>query len=199
LAKSLTSQIDIVESLPKIPRLKHLRKRWQFRRKAVSDRRKINSFDAETTQNGELLVLADNEGHFIDLKNTKIKKVLEFLFSKRYEGSWNFFWNLHFDARIILRMILQELSEKDLDRFYHTFKCKIHGYSIHYIEEKKLSIKKGKHSVNYFDIAQFFPQSELKEGYKSNIKKGGSVELSLNFSLLNLLIQFYLVRIHKME
>jgi len=115
LAKPVTSQIGIAESLPKIPRLKHLKKRWQFRRKAVSDRRKIYSLDTETTQNGELLVLADNEGHYIDLKNAKIKQVLNFLFSKRYEGSWNFFWNLHFDARIILRMILAELSEKDLD------------------------------------------------------------------------------------
>jgi len=171
LAKSITSQIDFPESLPKIPRLKHLRKRWQFRRKAVSDRRKIYALDTETTQNGELLVLADNEGHYIDLKKSKIKQVLKFLFYKRYEGSWNFFWNLHFDARIILRMILAELSERDLDKFYYTFKCKIHGYSIHYIEEKKLSIRKGKHSVNYFDIAQFFPQPKLIEAYKSNIKK----------------------------
>jgi len=150
LAKPITPQIETVESLAKIPRLKHIRPRWQFRRKASSDRRKIYTFDTETTQNGELLVLADNEGNYIDLENAKIEQVLEFLFSKRYEGAWNFFWNLHFDARIILRMILLELSEKELDLFYHTFKCIIHGYSIHYIEEKKLSIKKRKSFCKLF-------------------------------------------------
>ena len=160
----------IHESLPKHPALKSLRKKTQFRRKAVSDRRKIYALDTETTQQGELLVLADNEGNYVDLENTKIKEVLKFLFSKRYEGSWCFFYNLHFDARIILKMILRELSEKDLNRFYYTFRCKIRGYSIHYIEERKLSIRKGKHSVTFFDIAQFYSKS-LLEAYKTNIKK----------------------------
>jgi len=160
----------IHESLPKHPALKSLRKKKQFRRKAVSDRRKIYALDTETTQQGELLVLADNEGNYIDLEKSKINHVLKFLFSKRYEGSWCFFYNLHFDARIILKMILRELSEKDLNRFYYTFRCKIQGYSIHYIEEKKLSIRKGKHSVTFFDIAQFYSKS-LLEAYKTNIKK----------------------------
>lgn len=159
----------IPESLPKSPSLKQLRKRVQFRRKAVSDRRKIYALDTETTQKGELLVLADNEGNYVDLENTKTESVLKFLFSKRYEGSWNFFYNLHFDARIILKKILRELSKKDLNRFYYTFRCKIQGYSIHYIEERKLSIRKGKHSVTFFDIAQFYSKS-LLEAYKTNIK-----------------------------
>ena len=161
----------IAESLPKRPLLKHLKKRVQFRRKASSDRRKIYALDTETTQKGELLILADNEGNYIGLGKSKINQVLKFLFSKRYEGSWCFFWNLHFDARIILRLILTELTEKDLNKFYYTGRCKILGYSIHYIEKRKLSIKKGKHSVNFFDIAQFFPQAELKQAYKNNIKK----------------------------
>jgi len=161
----------IPESLPKRPLLKHLRKRVQFRRKAVSDRRKIYALDTETTSKGELLILADNEGNYIDLEKTKIESVLKFLFSKRYEGSWCFFWNLHFDARIILRMILLELNDKDLNQFYYTGKCKIQGYSIHYIEKRKLSIKKGKHSVNHFDIAQFYFESQLLQAYKNNIKK----------------------------
>lgn len=161
----------IAESLPKRPLLKHLQKRVQFRRKAVSDRRKIYALDTETTQKGELLILADNEGNYIGLGKSKINQVLKFLFSKRYEGSWCFFWNLHFDARIILKMILRDLSQKDLNQFYYTFRCKILGYSIHYIEKRKLSIRKGKHSVTFFDIAQFCSQSSLIQSYKENIKK----------------------------
>jgi len=160
----------IAESLAKKPSLKNLRKKAQFRRKAVSDRRKIYALDTETTSKGELLVLADNEGNYIDVKNVKIDQVLKFLFSKRYEGSWCFFYNLHFDARIILKMILRELTQNQLNKFYYTFRCKILGYSIHYIEERKLSIRKGKHSVNFFDIAQFYSGS-LIESYKKNIAK----------------------------
>jgi len=161
----------IAESLPKRPLLKHLKKRVQFRRKASSDRRKIYALDTETTQKGELLILADNEGNYIRLEKSKIDQVLKFLFSKRYEGSWCFFWNLHFDARIILKIILRELSQKDLNKFYYTFRCKILGYSIHYIEERKLSIKKGKHSVTFFDIQQFYSGQSLLTAYKRNIKK----------------------------
>jgi len=68
-------------------------------------------------------------------------------------------------------MILRELSQKDLNKFYYTFRCKILGYSIHYIEKRKLSIKKGNHSINVFDIAQFYSESSLKQAYKKNIKK----------------------------
>ncbi|GKS67413.1 hypothetical protein YTPLAS73_09600 [Nitrosarchaeum sp.] len=151
--------------------LKHLRKRPQFRRKATSDRRKIYALDIEATSNGKMLLLADNDGNFIDLEDTTLEKTLRFLFHKRYESSWCFFWNLHYDARIILKMILMNLSNKELLHFKQRFRCKLLGYSIHYIEEKKLSIRKGKHSVTFFDISQFYFQKKLSEAYQKNIGK----------------------------
>lgn len=130
--------------------LKHLRKRPQFRRKATSDRRKIYALDIEATPKGSLLLLADNEGNFIDLDDTTMEKTLRFLFHKRYQNSWCFFWNLHYDARIILKMILLSLTPKELLHFKQKFRCQILGYSIHYIEEKKTSNQKRKTLCDIF-------------------------------------------------
>lgn len=167
MAKSF--RLDIPTS--KCRTLKHLRKKWQFRRKATSKRRKINALDIEATSQGTMLMLADSEGHYIDLNNTTLQKVLKFLFHKRYQNTWNFFWNIHYDARIILKMILLELSEKDLQKFVQKFRCKIFGYSIHYIEQMKLSITKDKHSVTFFDISQFYFEKGLANAYEKNIGK----------------------------
>jgi hypothetical protein len=116
-----------------------------------------------------MLLLADNEGHKISLENINLENLLKFLFHKRYQSTWCFFWNLHYDARIILRMILPLLSKKDLNRFYSTGRCRVLGYSIHYIEKKKLGIRKEHHSVNFFDIQQFYFEKGLTEAYQKNI------------------------------
>lgn len=151
--------------------LKHLRKRTQFRRKATSNRRKIRALDIEATAKGSMLLLADDCGHYIELADTSLEKTLKFLFHRRYQSSWCFFWNLHYDARIILKMILMALSKEELLKFTQKFRCKILGYSVHYIEKKKLSIRKGKHSVTFFDISQFYSQKKLAEAYQKNIGK----------------------------
>jgi len=165
----MAKSIDLDIPTSKCKTLRYLRKRPQFRRKATSDRRKIYALDIEATTNGSMLLLADNEGYYIELDDTTLEKVLKFLFHKRYQSSWCFFWNLHYDARIILKMILMTLSKKELLYFTQRFRCKILGYSIHYIEEKKLSIRKGKHSVTFFDVSQFYFQKKLAEAYQKNI------------------------------
>ncbi|MDH5463596.1 MAG: DNA polymerase [Nitrosopumilus sp.] len=151
--------------------IRHLRKIPQYRRKAFSDRRTVYSLDIEATPEGEMLLLANNAGNRLDLEQISLDKALKFLFSRRYENSWCFFWNLHYDARIILRMILLELSPKELSAYYRTGKCTVLGYSIQYIEKKKLSIKKKHHSVNFFDIQQFYFEKSLVDAYQKSIRK----------------------------
>ena len=158
-------------ALTKFKTLKDLRKIHQFRRKAQSENRTVYALDIEATPMGEMLLLADNEENRLDLGSISLENVLKFLFHKRYETSWCFFWNLHYDARIILRMILPLLSEKDLMKFYRTGRTKILGYSIQYIEKKKLAIRKGHHSVNFFDISQFYFEKGLANAYQRNIGK----------------------------
>ncbi len=125
--------------------------------------------DIEATPDAEMLLLADNEGHKISLNEITLEHVLKFLFHKRYETAWCFFWNLHYDARVILRMILPLLSQKDLNKFYTTGRCNVLDYSIQYIEKKKLAIRKEHHSVNFFDIQQFYFEKSLPEAYQKNI------------------------------
>ncbi|MDE1727480.1 MAG: DNA polymerase, partial [Thaumarchaeota archaeon] len=46
-----------------------------------------------------------------------------------------------------------------------------HGYKIHYIDRKKLTISKGHHSVNCYDIAQYYEGKPLLDAYSENIRK----------------------------
>ena len=51
-------------------------------------------------------------------------------------------------------------------KFYRTFRLKAYGFSIHYLEKKKLVVRKGHHSVNFFDIAQFYFEKGLANAYE---------------------------------
>ena len=159
-------------SLTKFKTLDHLRFIRQFRRKANSDRRKIYAFDIEATSNGDMLLLANNNGDRIDLNEISPENVLKFLFCKRYQTSWCFFWNLHYDARIILRMILLQSKENEILKFYRTDRIKFLDFNIWYMEKKVLAIRKGHHSVNFFDIQQYFGMGKsLADAYQENISQ----------------------------
>jgi len=187
----------LAESVPvtRFKTLRHLKKKKQWRRKATSDLRKIYALDTEATSKGQMLLLADNDGNRLDLSKITLENTLKFLTSKRYENTWCFFWNLHYDARVFLRMILPLLSEKDLSKYYHTGKCSITikdtKYSIHYIEKRKLSIRKNKHSVNFFDIQQFYSESSLADAYQKNIQKLDSAYLSMKDSRKEFTVSYY--------
>ena len=124
------------------------------------------ALDTETDQNGDILIIADSEGRYLD-KITP-DSLIKWLFSKRYQGTWNFFYNLTFDAEVILKTLGEEIlsiysKTRKLEFTYDKFK-------IQYIPAKKLTIRKGHHSAVFFDIAQYY-QSSLVNAYQSNIKK----------------------------
>jgi len=138
---------------------------WQDRRLAKSDLRQVYALDTETDQNGDILIIADSEGRFLD-KITP-ESCLKFLFSKRYQGSWNFFYNITFDAEVILKLLGDRLNSYKQNRKL-TFK--FNGYTIEYFPNKKLAIRKGHHSTVFFDIAQYY-HSSLIDAYQNNIEK----------------------------
>ena len=183
----------MAESIPisKFKTLDKLRKTRQFRRKAQSDRRKIYALDTEATPQGDMLLLADNDGHKLDLVDLNLESILKFLFHKRYETAWCFFWNLSYDARIFLRIVLPLISKNALLKFYRTGRCKILGYSIQYIEKKKLTIRKGHHSVNFYDIQQFYFQKTLSDAYQSNIGKLSKQYLEMKTKRENFSKEYY--------
>lgn len=134
----------------------------QNRRIANSELRAIHALDTET-RNGDIFLIADSDGNYLDDINTK--SVIKFLFRRKYENSWNFFYNLTYDAEVILKLLGAELI-----RYKKNGKLNFqyNGFKIKYIPDKCLTISKGHHSVIFYDIAQFY-KSSLAVAYEKNI------------------------------
>ncbi len=62
--------------------------RHQDRRLANSELRPVFAVDTETNQNGDIMIIADSQGNYLD--DITSDSCLQFLFSKRYQGAWNF-------------------------------------------------------------------------------------------------------------
>lgn len=136
----------------------------QNRNKAQSEIRPIYGLDTETYE-GNIFLIADSDSRFLD-KITP-KSCLNFLFSRKFEGAWNFFYNLGYDAEVILKLL-----DSELYRYKHTHKLsfKFDEYKINYIPDRCLRINQGHHSVVFYDIAQFYHKS-LTDAYQQNIGK----------------------------
>ena len=137
----------------------------QNRSAASSKNRDIHAIDTET-RDGDIFLIADSDGEFLD-KITP-ESVISFLFRRKYENCWNFFYNLTFDAEVILKLLGTELNHyknsRELIFFYN-------DYKFTYIPDKCLRIRKKNHSVVFFDIAQFFSKTGLLKSYEQNIGK----------------------------
>jgi len=62
------------------------------------DPRYVVGVDTET-DNGDIFLIADSDGNYLDGKIT-FEKVAEFLF--KHEGDWIFFYNLSYYSKIII-------------------------------------------------------------------------------------------------
>ena len=137
-------------------------KKKQNRDPAQSELRPIYALDTETW-NGDVFLIADSDGRYLD--RITPESVIEWLFFKKYEGSWCFFYNLSYDVEVILKLLGAELF-----RYKRTGKLefKFGKYRIVYYPEKCLKITAGHHSVIFYDIAQFY-HSGLVDAYQNNI------------------------------
>jgi|SaaInlStandDraft_2_1057019.scaffolds.fasta_scaffold06128_2 hypothetical protein len=135
----------------------------QNRSSASSNLRKIHAFDTET-RDGDIFLIANSDGEYLD-KITP-ESVIDFLFRRKFEKCWNFFYNLAYDAEVILKVLGDNLltynDEKKSVFFYN-------DYKFTYYPKKSLAIRKGNHSVVFFDIAQFYNMQSLANAYQSNI------------------------------
>lgn len=138
-------------------------KRPQNRDLARSKLRPVHALDTETYQ-GNVFLIADSDGKFLD--DITPENVIKFLFHKKYQNAWNFFYNLSYDAEVILKLLGSELF-----RYRRTRKLsfKFQEYKIEYFPNKCLKINKGHHSVLFYDIAQFYDKKSLYIAYQSNI------------------------------
>lgn len=134
----------------------------QNRNPACSKSRLIHALDTET-RHGNIFLIADSDGDWLD--EITPHNVIKFLFRKKFENTWNFFYNLGYDAEVILKLLGDELFKY---KYTRKLKFSFENYSIEYYPNKALKIKKGHHSVSFYDIAQFYVSS-LSSAYEKNI------------------------------
>jgi hypothetical protein len=130
--------------------------------------RQVIGIDTET-DNGDIFLICDSNGRHLEHPDISFESVCEFLL--RYdEGYWIFFYNLAFDAECILKLIPADILRKQFVRSKEP-KFQYDKYSVHYIEKKQLSIRKGHHVVTCNDIMQYYDGKKLDVAYTENIRK----------------------------
>ena len=135
----------------------------QRRDGAKCELREIQAFDTETDRNGDIIVICDDSGNYLD--EITPDSLFSWLFSRKNQGKWNFFFNLNFDASAILKTLGDTLYDYRRTR---RLSWDFNDFTIQYIPFKKLTVMKGHKSAVFFDIMQFY-QSSLIDAYKNNI------------------------------
>jgi len=142
----------------------------QNRDKASCEKRPVNVIDTETWK-GDIFLIADSDGDFIDtLKNEiSIDSVIKFLTRPKFETAWNFCYNLSYDGSVILKLLGKEIltTYKRKRKFEFSYK----EYKFYFLPKKTLRISKGKHSWVFYDITQFYDFKPLQKAYQENIGK----------------------------
>jgi len=134
----------------------------QDNRLANSSLRRIYGLDTET-HGGDIFLIADSDGQFLDEITPDL--CLDFLFSRRFQGTWNFFYYLTHDAEVILKLLGEELNSY---KKTGSLRFSYEKYVLDYIPGRRLAIRKGNKSAVFFDIAQFYHTS-LVDAYTKNI------------------------------
>ncbi|MEO9277921.1 MAG: DNA polymerase [Nitrososphaera sp.] len=126
----------------------------------------VIAVDTET-DDGNIFLIAVSDGNYLDHPDITFQKVAKFLL--KYEGNLIFFYNLGYDAECILKLLPEHILKSY--KWKRELKFSYQGYKIHYIDRKKLTISKGHHSVNCYDIAQYYDNKPLLDAYSENIRK----------------------------
>ena len=142
----------------------------QNRDKASCEKRPVNVIDTETWK-GDIFLIADSDGDFIDTLKDEISidSVIKFLTRPKFETSWNFCYNLSYDGSVILKLLGKQIltTYKKKREFRFSYK----KYRFYFLPKKTLRISKGKHSWIFFDITQFYDFKPLQKAYQENIGK----------------------------
>ncbi len=140
----------------------------QNRDKARSDLRNVHSIDTETWQ-GDIFLIADSDGDYIDAfkGGISIDSVISFLTRPKFETSWNFCYNLTYDASVILKLLDKSILATYKKK--RAFRFKYNKFNFYFIPKKTLRISKGHHSWVFYDVAQFYDFQNLQNAYKKNI------------------------------
>ena len=159
----------------------------QSRNRTIQSQKLIHyGFDTETL-NGKLYLLTysgeNNSDHLyldINTNNRNPEIILKFLTQNKFRTSLNWFYNLNYDARALFRW----LPENNISELYNEKETQYNDYKISFLSHKFLTIKRNKHTYNFYDIAQFFPGGLdiVSEEFLNNNKKSNINTITLGSS-----------------
>ena len=126
----------MAESKPlKITKVKSLKrlatKIPQNRDKARSELRDVHAIDTETWH-GDIFLIADSDGDYIDTfrRGITIDSVISFLTRPKFESSWNFCYNLTYDASVILKLLGKSILSTYKTKRAFRFKYKKYNFTL---------------------------------------------------------------------
>src|SRR3989338_4725321 len=102
-----------------------IRTRKQNRNLNSVERKQVIAVDTET-ENGDIFLIADSDGNYLD--KITLDNILKYLLSM--EGRWVFFYNLSYDAECILKLLPKGILMQY--KYRHVLKFKYRNYKIHY-------------------------------------------------------------------
>ena len=131
----------------------------QHRRLGDSPELPVRGFDCETHE-GDIFLICDSDGNCLD-QITPIN-IIKFLYKRKNQNCWNWFFNITYDAEAIIKAIfgdyltfVPKYLRKDIKVDLVKMKFVYFGYRIWYIPKKQLSVSIKGRSAIFYDVAQF--------------------------------------------
>lgn len=120
----------------------------------IHNQKHINALDCETLH-GYCKLLADSTDKDNWLLDGDLYDILYFMAKRKFENAHNFFFNLNYDANAIIKFLPRQKLEELRELNETTYE----DFELYFIPRKIFSIQKGKHTTNFYDVAQFFKGS----------------------------------------
>jgi len=125
--------------------IKPRRRNWRVR--------PVVGLDTETEQGRAFLITIAGPGGGTAAERVRDwPGVIDLLHNRFMERSYNFFWNLEYDTFALLKHLPHEV----LKRLAIADRAEFERTKIQYIPRKALKLKRGKHTVTFYDMAQFY-------------------------------------------
>jgi len=121
----------------------------------------VIALDSETLLNGDTFLIADSLGNYVWKPN--LRDCLDFLFLRCHHQRLNFFYNLEFDIRGVIKFLWESEQKKLVTAGKAVIKTGIdkHGkpgcsYTLRYCKDRMYIVKNGRKTVAFYDLAQFY-------------------------------------------
>jgi hypothetical protein len=156
-------------------------------RKLNTKRKACCAFDTETI-NGKAFLLGyyKDDKYYGTMHVKDQRQILDFLMTKTFQQSHNFFYNLTFDAQAIFKHFdydnLQELARIGMTSIIIDKK----RYDIKYLPGKLLKVSIDKHTSKFYDIAQFYEKVKLEKAAELHLDNELKIELDDDIDIKSL-------------